>query len=180
MKKNTLDNKIVAVIIFIISLISLPVTGEATVFLIFTIIFVIPLWFAKKNYIGWWWEIMNISNEEKIKLIEAAFNLKLHEWQKLYLFDEFEDGYYIPCGRKNGRTFAYMIKLCLSEGDPIKLYRTPDLARYRDENHGCIYDHWFRQELRIVYKTLLRTNLKLRTIYFTELQYRSRTKLMLL
>lgn len=51
-KKNTRDNKIVAIIMFILGFISLIITDDATAFVLFNVIFVIPLMLAKQNYIS--------------------------------------------------------------------------------------------------------------------------------
>lgn len=122
-----------------------------------------------------------MNKEEIILKIEELFKFKLYPWQKEYLFDEFEYGDYIPTGRKVGRTFIYMVKLCLSEGDPIKMYRWCDQQKHVDMyfKSQAAYNRWFVQELRYIYRALKSANFKLRTIYFTELEYRSRTKLML-
>lgn len=124
---------------------------------------------------------MNISNEEIINIIEDAFKLKLYSWQKTYLFDKFEYGDYVPQERRCGKTFIYIVKLCISNGDPIKIYRWAEQQKYVDmySFSQTQYNQWFAKELRYIYGTLTRVNIPLRTIYFTELQYRSRTKLML-
>lgn len=66
---------------------------------------------------------------EVIKKIEQAFGFQLYDWQKDYLLGK------RTCrikGRVNGKTFAYCIRLLLSDGNPIK---QRDLFKYRDEEH---------------------------------------------
>lgn len=51
-KHNTFNNKVVAMIFLLLGLIIMFITGDSTALVLFTFLFVIPLWFAKKNYIG--------------------------------------------------------------------------------------------------------------------------------
>lgn len=70
--------------------------------------------------------------------IEEAFGFPLYDWQKDYLLG---NHYKFPRGRRcSGKTFAYCLKLLLTDGKPIK---KRDLFKYRDENHGTHYDSWF-------------------------------------
>lgn len=51
-KQNTINNKVVAILFLLLGLIIMFVTGDATALVLFTFLFVIPLWFAKRNYIS--------------------------------------------------------------------------------------------------------------------------------
>lgn len=54
--------------------------------------------------------------DETINKIETIFRFSLYDWQKKYLKGETE---FIPNGRRNGKTFAYCLKLLLSDGQKI-------------------------------------------------------------
>lgn len=64
--------------------------------------------------------------EEMIPRIEQAFGFPLYDWQKDYLLGKTET---VIGGRRNGNTFAYIVKLLLSDGEPIKRM---GLFKYRD------------------------------------------------
>lgn len=74
---------------------------------------------------------------EMIPKIESAFGFSLNDWQKDYLIGKIQH----RAGRRNnGNTFAYCVKLLLSDGDPINI---KDLKKYIDEVHGSNYTRWF-------------------------------------
>jgi len=82
--------------------------------------------------------------------IEKAFGFPLYDWQKDYLLGNHCK---IPYGQRcSGRTFAYCLKLLLSDGEPIK---RRDLFKYRDKNHGTHYDSWFARYIWVINNTLL-------------------------
>ena len=71
-------------------------------------------------------------------------------------------------GRATGKTLASVIRLCLSEGDPLHMYPGGDHARICDGNHGPEYFRIYRHYVMEAYKKLqLYGGLKLRTIYFS-------------
>ena len=74
---------------------------------------------------------------EMIPKIESAFGFQLYDWQKDYLLGKI---HYRAGGRRNGNTFAYCVKLLLSDGDSISV---KDLWKYMDELHGSSYARWF-------------------------------------
>lgn len=76
--------------------------------------------------------------DETIGKIEDVFGYSLYEWQKKYLKGEIE---LRPSERRNGKTFAYCIKLLLSDGEKIG---KRDIFRFRDEEHGVSYPRWFK------------------------------------
>ena len=49
--KKTWKNKAVALLLFIIGLITLMIENDCTVLIFVTIVFVVPLWIAKRNKI---------------------------------------------------------------------------------------------------------------------------------
>lgn len=76
-------------------------------------------------------------DDNTIKRIEQAFGFQLHGWQKDYLLGKTR---YRAGGRCNGNTFAYCVKLLLSDGEPIQRRY---LSIYRDEEHENGYPRWF-------------------------------------
>lgn len=71
-------------------------------------------------------------------------------------------------GRGTGKTLAYVIRLCLSEGAPLHMYPGGTHWNVFDEDHGVAYHKVFRDNVRDVYMKLkLNGGLKLRTIYFS-------------
>ena len=75
-------------------------------------------------------------DDKVIKRIEQAFGIQLYNWQKDYLLGKRD---IIRSGRCNGKTFAYCIKLLLSDGDPIKSRK---LCKYAD-GYGNRYQECF-------------------------------------
>lgn len=49
--KKTWKNKAVALLLFIIGLITLMIENDCTVLIFITVVFVVPLWLAKRNKI---------------------------------------------------------------------------------------------------------------------------------
>lgn len=74
---------------------------------------------------------------EMIPRIESAFGFTLYDWQKDYLLGKIHRR---AGGRHNGNTFAYCVKLLMSDGEPINVV---DLRKYIDEIHGSRYARWF-------------------------------------
>lgn len=110
--------------------------------------------------------ILPSKSDEIIRIVELALRIKLYDWQKAYITGV--SGYLMP-GRASGKTTAYMIKLCLSDGEPIDLTKGKEIERYIDEICGSHYFDWFKRELWNIYAELKRVGgLKLRKIYFSE------------
>lgn len=82
-------------------------------------------------------------DDELIQRIEMAFGFPMHDWQKAWLKDE---GDFIPYGeRGNGKTFAYILKLLLSDGKTIKRM---ELTKHADGIRGGLrYRKWFSLEV---------------------------------
>lgn len=80
----------------------------------------------------------NKITEETIQKIEQIFGFPLHDWHKDYIMGKSE---YVATGRCNGKTFAYCIKLLLSDGEPIP---KRDLFRYMDMSPNTSYPFWFK------------------------------------
>lgn len=103
-------------------------------------------------------------SDETIRMVEIALQITLYDWQKTYIFGKSD--YQAP-GRATGKTLAHMIKLCLSDGEPINLFQQRDIEHYSDGWHGTRYLDWYRRNLWDVYEKLKRQPLRLRKIYFT-------------
>lgn len=99
-----------------------------------------------------------IINDEKIEKIEKAFGFALYDWQKSYLKGEANRKY---GERGNGKTFAYCLRLLLSDGEQI---RCEELRRYADELHGPNYPKWFTRYCIDINKTLVNNGFKTRLI----------------
>ena len=78
--------------------------------------------------------------DDMIPKIEKTFGFRLYEWQKEYLLGKTD------CrmgGRYNGKTFAYCLRLLLSDGQPIP--RKEIKLRKLSDNPLCDdnYQKWF-------------------------------------
>lgn len=93
-----------------------------------------------------------------IPQIEKAFGFRLYKWQRNYLLGKRT---HRTMHRQNGNTFAYCVKLLLSDGEPI----TPELLKrgcYADGIHGTYYRMWFAQYLLEVNDVLVKAGFKTR------------------
>lgn len=90
-----------------------------------------------------------IITDEAISKIEQVFGFTLYDWQKKYLKG---DDSARPAGRRQGKTFAYCVRLLLQEwspyGFPIDLSKPNMIDKMVDEYHGPGYNRWFRAYLR--------------------------------
>lgn len=95
--------------------------------------------------------------------IEKAFGFSLYDWQKDYLLSDGLDNipWEVEIGRSNGRTFAYCVKLLLSDGEPINP-KLSELERYTDEFHGIYYRLWFARYLLEINDTLKKAGFETR------------------
>ncbi|MGE4272078.1 MAG: hypothetical protein AB7E31_04310 [Desulfitobacterium sp.] len=101
---------------------------------------------------------------EIIRIIEKAMKFKLYDWQKAYILGVTN---YVQPGRVSGKTTAYMLRLCLSEGEPIDLTNHETLLYYLDGSHDTNYLNWFRYHLQDIYLELqMIGGLRLRHIIF--------------
>lgn len=104
--------------------------------------------------------------DEIIHAVNIALKIKLYDWQIAYIFGASE---YLMPGRVTGGTTAYMLRLLLSKGQPIHLYKPEVLREICDEDHGSSYNAWFKSNLRDMYYELSNPGLRLtlRKIYFS-------------
>ena len=86
--------------------------------------------------------------EKMIPRIEQAVGFPLYDWQKDYLL-----------GRRNGNTFAYIVKLLLSDGEPIK---RRDLLKYLDGEYGN--RRWFTDYVLEINDTLMKAGFETRVV----------------
>lgn len=97
-------------------------------------------------------------DNECIKKIENAFGFQLYEWQKEYLLG---NASMIRGGRCNGKTFAYCLKMLLSDGRKIRERELKELA---DEYHGNHYKIWFEKYIKDINRTLVENGFETRLI----------------
>lgn len=92
-------------------------------------------------------------NDDVINKIECTFGFPLYDWQKRYL--KGEDNAIPNGGRRNGKTFAYCIRLLLGDHEPFDLHKPCEVDKLVDENHGPCYNSYFRNYLRNLNNQLL-------------------------
>lgn len=96
--------------------------------------------------------------EELIPLIEKALGFKLYEWQRAYLL---EKPYSEPLERATGRTTVYVIKLLLTNREPINIKF--DAMKYKD-HRGEHYTDFFRNFMGEIDAKLTAVGLPTRTV----------------
>lgn len=90
--------------------------------------------------------------------IEKAFGFRLYKWQRNYLLGIRT---HRTRHRHNGNTFAYCVKLLLSDGEPIK----PKLLKhghYADEIYGTYSRLWFAKYCLEINDVLVKAGFKTR------------------
>lgn len=86
---------------------------------------------------------------EVISKLEKAFEIKLYDSQIQALIN---NDYNLFQGRRCGKTFVYMIKLALSEGEPISVN---DFSIFSDrDKRETNYTIWFKNEFMKVREVL--------------------------
>lgn len=96
-----------------------------------------------------------------VKRINKALEIKLYEWQINFIFGNGEYKNEYQYGRRNGKTLANALKLCLSSGPPLIydkrtglfLSGNPEAIAKEDAVTRMRYRHFCAEVLRI-YKTL--------------------------
>ena len=96
--------------------------------------------------------------EEMLPKIEKAFDFSLYVWQKDYLLGKRQGRTLV---RRNGNTFAYILRLLLSDGEPIKI---KELTKYVDEYHGARYFMCFCEYCMEINDILLQNGFKTRLV----------------
>jgi hypothetical protein len=116
-------------------------------------------------------------DENLLKRVEAALKLTLHDWQKNYILE-------IPMvlnmritGRGTGKTLAYVLKILLTEGRPIRLYDMLSVYALSDDYHNKSgtftgydnhYTQWFRNCLLEVHQCLISAGIQTRRIFYSQ------------
>ena len=108
--------------------------------------------------------ILPTKAQEQRYIVERALSIRLLDWQVAYIWG---GSTYLMPGRATGKTLAHVIRLCLSEGEPLHLYPKGKDWGLCDVDYGVAYHRIFRDYVRDAYvKLKLCGGLKLRTIYF--------------
>lgn len=108
--------------------------------------------------------ILPTKAQEQRALVERALEIRLLDWQAAYIWG---NSSYVMPGRATGKTLSHVIRLCLSEGEPLHMYPKGKHWGMVDEDQGIAYHRIYREYVRDTYfKLKLWGGLKLRTIYF--------------
>lgn len=97
--------------------------------------------------------------EGTIKIIEKSLNIKLYDMQKKFLLGEIP---VIIDEKPCGKTYAYMIKLALSEGKELNLRNPLEFA----DGHTLDYAIKFREQFLLIRSLLEYNGLRVRKIKF--------------
>lgn len=95
-------------------------------------------------------------NNHEIKLIEKKYGFKLYEWQKEYLLNNGP----VISGRRNGKTFVYMIKLLTINYEPLDVRYNNDIADSPTQR----YRNWFIVHLREMHYNLVEAGVNCRPL----------------
>lgn len=117
--------------------------------------------------------------ERTLKKVEKALGLTLFDWQKEYIFEGKPYGKEICFARCAGKTLAHCLRLCLSDGEPVRATLTPpvmarnEFLRYLGEDGETMCrSRGFIQMLREIYEKLKAAGgIDLREIVFFEVPY---------
>lgn len=128
--------------------------------------------YRKVGYAEQCFYIVKYSIRERIKAIkrygtkrkiEKAMGFRLKEWQTRYIFG---DGVYMPPGRAQGCTTAFLIKLCITPGDPITIKSNRIDPQYIDNQFGALYCNFYISMLKTTHTKLKNAGVKVRQIDF--------------
>ncbi|WP_321994813.1 hypothetical protein [Clostridium butyricum] len=101
-------------------------------------------------------------SKDLIPKIEKILGFKLYKQQVEYLIN---DNYvFVKHNRRCGFTLAYMIKLALSEGEPIRKRDLFYTKKYDDEIYDSFYHDWFRRTFINLWEDLKLQGFKVREI----------------
>ena len=121
---------------------------------------------------------MNKLDLELLGRVERALKLTFKEWQRNYILD-------IPMvldlsitARHTGKTLAYVVKLLLTEGEPIKLYDIKYIYSISDDYHNVggrhsdvAYSQWFRNYLVHIHTDLIAEGIETRKVFYSKQEY---------
>lgn len=112
--------------------------------------------------------ILPTKAQEQRYLVERALGIRLLDWQVAHIWGG--SSYLMP-GRGTGKTLACVIRVCLSEGEPLHMYVGGKHQWVCDGHHGPEYIRIYREYVRDTYRKLeLYGGLDLRTIYFSAVE----------
>ena len=121
---------------------------------------------------------MNKLDVELLGYVERALGLTFKDWQRNYILD-------IPMvldmsitGRHTGKTLAYVVKLLLTDGEPIKVYDLNYIHAISDDYHNTggkhrdvAYSQWFRNYLVNIHNSLIEAGIETREVFYSKEQY---------
>lgn len=109
--------------------------------------------------------ILPTKAEEQRALVERALEIRLLDWQVAYIWGD--SRYQMP-GRGTGKTLANVIRVCLSQGEPLHMYVGGKHQWVCDGVQSLEYLKIYREYVRETYRKLqMWGGLELRTIYFS-------------
>lgn len=118
---------------------------------------------------------MEQMNEELIKRIEKALDIKFYEWQRKYLLDEPMILDMKMTGRCTGKTLVYIIKQLFEHPEPLMLETRTEVLNSADwwccENkRERVWQHpyldWYRNTLKDIYQKLEEVGIVTRKVVF--------------
>lgn len=121
---------------------------------------------------------MDTMNEELIKRIEQALEIKLYDWQVDYILNRPQILNMRITGRCTGKTLAYIIKKLFEEGKPIRAYIFQEVEVESDwwsvtnriDRKRPEYTHFFKAEIKRIYEALVSKKIQPRPVFFTRQQ----------
>lgn len=107
-----------------------------------------------------------IITEETLSTIESVFDLKLYDTQREWILNN--KFTFQPDTRRQGKTFAYCIKLALSDGEEIDMTTADKVRKYQDMyyRHHTHYHVFFKQCFYQIYMKLKEAGLPVRKAKF--------------
>lgn len=101
---------------------------------------------------------MGMVDTNVLEKVETAFGFPMYGWQRKYLLGD--NNAFPSGGRGNGKTFAYCLKLLLTEGGPpIDLREIASTNDFIDEHHGWSYQRWFHRFIQDINDTLMQNRI---------------------
>lgn len=116
----------------------------------------------------------NTQIQKQVQFINKKLGIQLLEWQIRYIFtDEMVNK---QLGRRNGKELAYVLRTLLTDGEPLKLYKS-DSSRV-DYIRDRPYSKWYTDRVQGIYTKLNVPDspLKLRKVYFCREEYENEKK----
>ena len=97
---------------------------------------------------------------EMIPKIEKALDIKLYDSQ----IEDLINNNNTYCGRRSGKTTIYMVKLALSEGEPLIIH---DFRLWTDRSSNeTHYTDWFERQFMMIRQNLNDVGFKVRDVLY--------------